>query len=60
MMLLIALLREPGRDGPPFHTSDDDVINLYKNSKLIESEEDESSKERLGKIIQNIYYFKPK
>ena len=56
-MLLIALLREENRQGPPHHTSHEDVKQLYQSAEIIETEEDASSIERLGLIVQNIYHF---
>lgn len=56
-MLLIALLREENRQGPPHHTSHEDVKQLYQNAEIIETEDDSSSIERLGLIVQNIYLF---
>ena len=57
-MLLIALLREEGRQGPPYHTSHDDVGALFAEAgNMCESEEDLSSRDRLGIIIQNVYLF---
>ena len=36
----------------------DDAVTLYPNAELLESNEDLSSVERLGKIIENVYSIK--
>lgn len=54
-MLLIALVREEGRTGPPNTVSSDDVNALYENVKKICEEDDLSSVERMGKLVESVY-----
>ena len=57
-MLMIALIREEGRQGPPHTVPDEQVMRLYPNAKMIQTNEDLSSLERLGKIVENVYIVK--
>ena len=57
-MLLVALVREEGRTGPPHTVSSDDVHRLYENVKLISEEDDLSSVERMGKLEESVYLIK--
>ena len=57
-MLLVALVREEGRTGPPHTVSSDDVHSLYENVKMISEEDDLSSMERMGKLVESVYLIK--
>ena len=57
-ILMIALIREEGRQGPPHTVLDEQVMRLYPNAKMIQTNEDLSSLERLGKIVENVYIVK--
>ena len=41
--------------GPPHTVNDDDVKLLFPNAELKETEDDCSSIDRLGLVVQNIY-----
>ena len=54
-ILMICLIREEGRQGPPHSVDQEHVEKLYANAKLLESNDDLSSIDRLGKIVENVY-----
>ena len=56
-MLLIALLRDEGRQGPPHHTTNEDVVSLFAEAEILETENDLTKVAHLGKLVQNIYFF---
>ena len=57
-ILLVALVREEGRTGPPHTVTSDDVHHLYENVKKISEEDDLSSLERMGKLVESVYLIK--
>ena len=54
-MLLIALVREEGRTGPPHTVTTENVKSLYDNVTQLSETEDLSSLERLGKLVESVY-----
>ena len=54
-MLLITLVREEGRTGPPHTVTTENVKSLYENVTQLSETEDLSSLERLGKLVESVY-----
>ena len=57
-MLLVTLVREEGRTGPPHTVTFEDVQSLYDNVDRISEEDDLSSIERMGKLVESVYRIK--
>merc|ERR1711962_206805 len=57
-MLLVSLVREEGRTGPPHTVSSNDVHSLYENVTMLSEEDDLSSVERMGKLVESVSLIK--